>query len=48
MIKLKKVLIRITEEQEKKIIQYQKENNLTTKAEAYRHMISNIKLKEAN
>lgn len=40
---LKKVLIRITEEQDTLITKYQKDNNLTTKSEAYRHLISSLK-----
>lgn len=48
MSKLIKELIRITKEQQENILKYQKENKLTTKAEAYRHLLSNIKLKEGD
>lgn len=44
-MKLIKEFIRITKEQQLIIKQYQEENCLTTKAEAYRHLISHAPLK---
>jgi CRISPR/Cas system-associated endoribonuclease Cas2 len=42
VMKLIKELIRITKDQQDNIIEYQKKNNLTTKAEAYRHLLSSL------
>ncbi|MGD9152391.1 MAG: hypothetical protein PVG30_01870 [Gammaproteobacteria bacterium] len=41
-MKLIKELIRITKDQQDNIVEYQRKNNLTTKAEAYRHLLSSI------